>query len=91
MYGAPGSGKTFSALLIAEGLAKLSGKRIAYVDTDRGTDFYCKAVPGRRVHPEAFDFDALYSQSITQLRAARPGDHPGARPAAAAGEERAGF
>lgn len=65
-YGPPGSGKTFTALLVAEGLAGISGKRIAYVDTERGTDFYCKDVPTRAVHPEAFDFDALYTKSIVE-------------------------
>lgn len=67
MYGPSGSGKTFTALLIAEGLAKLTGKRVAFVDTERGTDFYCQAVKSRKVHPEAFDFDALYSRSITDV------------------------
>lgn len=64
LYGPPGSGKTFSALLLAEGLAAAEGKRIAYFDTERGTDFYAQAVPTRRVHPEAFDFDALYTRSL---------------------------
>jgi hypothetical protein len=68
VYGPPGSGKTLTTLLMAEGLAKRDGKRIAYVDTERGTDFYCKAVPERAVHPEAFDFDALYSRSITEVQ-----------------------
>ncbi|HYE17984.1 MAG TPA: AAA family ATPase [Tepidisphaeraceae bacterium] len=67
LYGPPGKGKTLSALLIAEGLAKISGKRVAYVDTERGTDFYCKAVPERKVHPEAFDFDAIYTRSLTDI------------------------
>lgn len=67
IYGPPGSGKTFTALLIAEGLATTSGKRVAYVDTERGTDFYCKAVPERKIHPEAFDFDALYTRAITEI------------------------
>jgi hypothetical protein len=67
IYGPPGSGKTFTSLLIGEGLANLTGKRIAYVDTERGTDFYCKAVPSRTVHPEAFDFDAMYTRSITEV------------------------
>lgn len=67
LYGPSGSGKTFTALLIAEGLANLTGKRVAYVDTERGTDFYCKDVPERKVHPEAFDFDALYTKSITDV------------------------
>lgn len=66
IYGPPGSGKTFTSLLIAEGLARASGKRIAYVDTERGTDFYCKAAP-RSVHPEPFDFDALYTRSLTEV------------------------
>uniref|UniRef100_A0A6M3LFY1 Putative ATPase domain containing protein n=1 Tax=viral metagenome TaxID=1070528 RepID=A0A6M3LFY1_9ZZZZ len=67
MYGPSGSGKTFTALLIAEGLAKITGKRIAFVDTERGTDFYCKTIPERKLHPQAFDFDALYTKSITEV------------------------
>ncbi len=66
-YGPPGSGKTFTSLLVAEGLAKLTGKRVAYIDTERGTDFYCQAVSSRAVHPEAFDFDALYTRSIMDV------------------------
>jgi hypothetical protein len=69
-YGLAGSGKTFTALLCAEGLSKLTKKRIAYVDTERGTDFYSQAVADRKVHPEAFDFDALYTKSITEVMAA---------------------
>jgi AAA domain len=64
IYGPPGSGKTFTSLLIAEGIAKLTGKRVALVDTEHGSDFYCQKVPTRQVHPEAFDFDALYTRSI---------------------------
>lgn len=64
MYGPPGSGKTFTSLLIAEGLAGVSGKRVAYVDTERGTDFYARSIPSRTVHPEAFDFDAIYTKSL---------------------------
>lgn len=67
IYGPPGSGKTFTSLLIAEGLAKLTNKRIAYVDTERGTDFYCKDVATRAVHPAAFDFDAIYTRSLTEV------------------------
>lgn len=67
IYGSPGSGKTFTTLLCAEGLSKLTGKRIAYVDTEHGTDFYCQTV-AERIHPEAFDFDALYTRSITEIR-----------------------
>ena len=70
MYGPAGSGKTFTALLCAEGLAATTGKRIAFVDTERGTDFYCKEVPSRKPHPEAFDFDALYTKSLTEILAA---------------------
>ena len=64
MYGPPGSGKTLTALLLAEGLA--GNKRIAFVDTEHGTDFYAKAVPARQCHPKAFDFDALYTRSLTE-------------------------
>jgi hypothetical protein len=69
MYGPAGKGKTFSALLMAEGLAKITGKRVAFVDTERGTDFYCKAVDKRQVHPQAFDFDAIYTRSLTEINA----------------------
>ncbi len=40
VYGSAGKGKTFTTLLMAEGIAKATGKRIAYVDTESGTDFY---------------------------------------------------
>jgi hypothetical protein len=66
LYGPAGSGKTFTALLVAEGLARHTGKRIAYVDTEYGTAFYGQQVTERTVHPEAFDFDVLYTKSITQ-------------------------
>ena len=69
-YGPAGSGKTFTALLIAEGLARHCGKRIAFVDTERGTNFYTQPVEQRRVHPQAFDIDILYSRSITEVIAA---------------------
>lgn len=65
IYGAAGSGKTATSLLFAEGLANLSGKRVAYIDTERGTDFYCQDVPTRGFHPKGFDFDALYTRSIS--------------------------
>lgn len=67
MYGPPGSGKTFTALLVAEYLASRTKKRVAFVDTERGTDFYSQAVKERKVHPEAFDFDAIYTRSITEV------------------------
>jgi len=79
LYGPAGSGKTFTALLMSEGLAKAAGGRIAYVDTERGTDFYCQAVPQRQIHPEAFDFDAIYTRSITEVvkevKALNPKEH----------------
>ena len=67
MYGPPGSGKTFTTLLMAEGLASVGKKRIAYVDTERGTDFYAKEVKERKIHPAAFDFDAIYTRSIADV------------------------
>lgn len=66
-YGPTGSGKTFTALLVAERLAVGEGKRVAYVDTERGTDFYARTVPERPVHPEAFEFDALYTRSLADV------------------------
>jgi hypothetical protein len=69
LYGLPGSGKTFTTLLVAEGLANLIGKKVALVDTERGSDFYCQSVASRIVHPEAFVFDALYTRSLTEVLA----------------------
>jgi hypothetical protein len=66
IYGPKGSGKTFTALSIAEGLAKLRGKRVAFVDSEfmgGGSDFYAQALP-RPSHPEAFDFDRLETLSL---------------------------
>lgn len=65
IYGPPGSGKTLTALMFAEGLA--DGKKIAMVDTERGSDFYTMNVPERTVHPKAFEFDALYTRSLRDV------------------------
>ncbi|MGR3310959.1 MAG: AAA family ATPase, partial [Candidatus Brocadiales bacterium] len=67
IYGPPGSGKTATALLLAEGLANVTKKRVAYVDTERGTDFYAQDVNERSWHPPAFDFDAIYSRSLDEV------------------------
>lgn len=76
LYGPAGSGKTLTSLLMAEGLATRTGKRVAFCDTEHGTDFYCQAVKNRSVHPEAFDFDAIYTRSITEVLAAVRGLKP---------------
>jgi hypothetical protein len=70
LYGPPGAGKTFTALLIAEGLADKIHKRVAVIDTERGTDFYVQPVAERQAHPAAFDVDCLYTKSITEVTAA---------------------
>lgn len=79
IYGPPGSGKTFTTLLMAEGLARHRGKRIAFVDTERGTDFYAQHVAQRRPHPEAFEFDAIYTRSLAEItdaiRSLNPNEH----------------
>jgi hypothetical protein len=67
IYGPPGSGKTYSTLLFAEGLAKVRGTRVAYVDSERGTDFYTQARPHDTIHPTAFDVDCLYTRSIAEV------------------------
>lgn len=66
IYGPSGSGKTFTSLMMAEGLAKLDHKRVAFVDTEYGSDFYAQSVKQRRIHPEAFDFDALDTRSLSE-------------------------
>jgi hypothetical protein len=70
MYGVAGTGKTFTSLLLMEGLAKLYRKRFAFIDSERGTDFYTQHVATRPVHPEPFDFDADYTRSIVELNQA---------------------
>jgi len=79
IYGPYGSGKTFTSLLIAEGLAGLMGKRVAYVDTEHGTDFYAKEIEERAIHPDEFDFDRVDTKSLTQaleeVRAIDPTTH----------------
>lgn len=70
LYGLAGSGKTLTAMLIAEGLLDGTGKRLCIVDTENGTIFYEKEIPERTVHPAAFDFDVLKSRSITEISAA---------------------
>lgn len=67
LYGPPGSGKTFTALTMAEGLAKRRGKRVAMIDTEHGSDFYAKPVKARTTHPDGFDFDADYTRSIAAV------------------------
>ena len=66
IYGPAGSGKTFTSLLIAEGLTNAMGKRVAFVDTESGTDFYTQTIEERPIHPEAFDFDRIVTKSLAQ-------------------------
>lgn len=66
-YGPTGSGKTFTALLLAEGLGAWTKKRVAMVDTEFGADFYAQEVKERRFHPQAFDFDVEHTRSVTEL------------------------
>jgi hypothetical protein len=80
IFGPAGSGKTFTSLLSAEGLARHTGKRIAFLDTEMGTAFYGQTVPQRSVHPQGFDFDVLHTRAITETLAAVRGldpDHHG--------------
>lgn len=65
MYGRAGSGKSFTALLFAEGLAKERGTRIAYIDTEMSTRWYRQPRPDAAIHPEPFDFDVIDTASIS--------------------------
>src|ERR1700722_4895833 len=76
LYGAAGSGKTLTALLLAVGLVRGTGRRVAVLDTEQGTAFYSQAVTRRRCHPDAFDFDVLHSRSVTEALAAVHGLDP---------------
>lgn len=73
IYGDSGTGKTLTSLLIAEGIAKREGKRIAYIDSERGTDFYAIDIKERKVHPEKFDFDVIYTKSLRETTTAIKG------------------
>lgn len=66
LYGKTGTGKTLTSLLWAEGLAAREKKRIAYIDTERGTEFYSMSIPQRTCHPAAFDFDRLITRSLME-------------------------
>jgi hypothetical protein len=77
LYGPAGSGKTFTALLLAEGMTRNANRRVAVLDTEQGTAFYSQAVPPRAAHPEAFEFDVLHTRSVTEALAALHGLDPG--------------
>ena len=66
LYGKPGSGKTLTSLLWAEGLAGREGKRTGKVNTERGSEFYGLSISERTVHPKAFDFDRLITRSLME-------------------------
>jgi hypothetical protein len=66
LYGRAGSGKTLTSLLWAEGLAAREGKRVAFVDSERGTEFYAMNIKERKVHPDAFDFDRIITRSLME-------------------------
>jgi hypothetical protein len=76
-YGPAGSGKTFTALLLAEGLARPNGRHVAVLDTEQGSAFYSQAVSRRTAHPEAFDFNVLHTRSVTEALTALHGLDPG--------------
>lgn len=63
-YGLPGSGKTYTSLLLAEALAEAQGKRVAFIDTENGTRFYRRERPQDPIHPKPFDFDVIETKSI---------------------------
>jgi hypothetical protein len=76
LFGPAGSGKTFTALLLAEGLAREAKRRVAVLDTEQGTAFYSQAVQRRTAHPDAFDFDVLHTRSITEALSGLKGLDP---------------
>lgn len=42
--------------------------RMAFIDTERGTDFYTREVNERKCHPAAFDFDRIVTRSVYEVR-----------------------
>jgi hypothetical protein len=47
-------------------MAKKENKRVAFIDTERGSEFYCMNIPERQVHPSAFDFDRIITRSLME-------------------------
>jgi hypothetical protein len=62
MMGQAGAGKTYTALLLGEGLAKHEGKRMAVIDTDPGSPASLYAKPMGN-----FDFDSVKPTSVQEL------------------------
>lgn len=75
-YGSQGSGKTLTNLMVGEWLLEQENKkqkpktpfRMAYIDTERGTDFYTREVKERKIHPAAFDFDRIVTRSVYEAK-----------------------
>lgn len=70
--GPSGSGKTFTALKIAARLAEAEGKRVALIDSERGS---------ASKYADEFDFDTLWlasfhpQQYVAAIKEAHDGDH----------------
>lgn len=67
MFGPAGSGKTFTSLLLAEGLVRGTGKEVAFVDTEGGADWYFKDVKERAFHPEAFKAKVMQTRQLAAV------------------------
>src|SRR5262249_8641374 len=67
-YGDAGSGKTFTALLIAEWLAAKENKRVCAIDTERGMEFFSRDIPERKGQPQAFIFELDIPKSVQDVR-----------------------
>jgi hypothetical protein len=67
MFGAAGSGKTFTALLYAEELARKMGKKTYLFDTENGYHFYVVDVPEREFHPTKFNINVFHTQSLAEM------------------------
>lgn len=65
LFGFQGSGKSFTAALVAEGIAELTGnKKLAFVDTETGSDFLLK-----RFEAAGLEVYRTKSRSFTDLLA----------------------
>ena len=71
MFGATGSGKTFTSLLIAEGLHRIEGgPPPLFIDTEDGARFYTRTVRRRAVHPEAFEVNRTVTTDLLKVEEA---------------------
>lgn len=60
MVGAPGSGKTYSALRVGTGMLRVTGGKLGLIDTESGRGLHYAPNPGQKADPSKGTFDFEY-------------------------------